>query len=82
MRLLRIGDEPNLTLTFEEFEGEDVPRYAILSHRWYETQDEVTFKDVVKNRAEGKPGWEKIKGHAKVAKRHNINYCWVDTCCP
>lgn len=31
------------TLEFEEFEGEDIPKYAILSHTW--GSDEVSFGD-------------------------------------
>ena len=49
MRLLDLQNlaEPSLT----EFIGDDVPRYAILSHTWGADGEEVTFKHL----AEGTP---------------------------
>jgi hypothetical protein len=40
MRLLRIRD-----LSLAEFVGNDIPRYAILSHTWGADYEEVTFKE-------------------------------------
>jgi hypothetical protein len=34
-------------LSFEEFQGNAIPLYAILSHRWED--EEVTFSDVKNN---------------------------------
>ncbi|KAF2230034.1 HET-domain-containing protein [Viridothelium virens] len=77
MRLLHISEDFSLSL--EEFEFGDVPRYAILSHRWQ--TGEVLFKDFEQGSEASKEGYEKIKGFARKAQRHGFEYCWVDTCC-
>ena len=67
------------TLKLERFD-DNVPPYAILSHTWQEM--EVTFEDMCRN-----PnyctlkGWSKIKECARLAKRDDIEYIWIDTCC-
>ena len=43
MKLINID-----TLGFEEFFDDNIPRYAILSHRW--SNDEITLKDYAKVR--------------------------------
>ncbi|KAI0540554.1 heterokaryon incompatibility protein-domain-containing protein [Xylaria digitata] len=84
MRLLRAAD-----LHFEEFEGDDIPRYAILSHRW--EQDEVSYRDMFKATKAGeipsyhpiwrKQGFQKIYNFSQRALREDFEYIWVDTCC-
>ncbi|KAF2675276.1 HET-domain-containing protein, partial [Microthyrium microscopicum] len=67
---------------FEEFvRDEDIPAYAILSHTW--GNDEVTYKDMNKNRAlaESKPGYRKIEFCAKRIRDDGIEHFWVDSCC-
>ncbi|KAF2679379.1 HET-domain-containing protein [Lentithecium fluviatile CBS 122367] len=44
MRLLKVEDDGRLSLT--EFDGNNIPPYAILSHTWGADYEEVTFKDV------------------------------------
>lgn len=44
------------TLTFEEFPGDNKPKYAILSHTWGNNEDEVTFQDAIGPRAVEKAG--------------------------
>ncbi|KAJ8131789.1 hypothetical protein O1611_g1838 [Lasiodiplodia mahajangana] len=66
------------SLAFREFLGEDVPPYAILSHTWGE--EEVTFTDMIENRATGLKGYPKILGCCELAWSEGFEY-WVDTCC-
>ena len=59
----------------------EVPSYAILSHTWGPDGDEVTFGDLEKGIRKNKIGYKKIRFYIKQAKRDNIQYFWVDTCC-
>ena len=66
----------------EEFVGRDIPKYAILSHRWEE--DEVTFQDLQQGLPTGeqpKKGWSKLKGCRAQAERDGFEWVWIDTCC-
>lgn len=78
LRLLRIEDDG--TLQFEEFATENVPPYAILSHRWVDNQ-EVSFEEWRDGKGTSKSGYAKIMNFAAMARRHDLRYCWVDTCC-
>ena len=68
-----------ITLEFEEFEGSDIPAYAILSHRW--EKEEVLFKDVERGVHAVKKGWDKIARCCEQARYDDLDYAWVDTCC-
>ncbi|PIB00933.1 Vegetative incompatibility protein HET-E-1 [Cercospora beticola] len=76
MRLLHVEE-----LRFEEFFDENVPPYAIASHRW--GAEEVTLQDLQQNRATSKIGYKKIQAFAKYARENlkSINWIWIDTCC-
>ena len=74
MRLLHTGD-----LHFEEFFDSDIPRYAILSHRWGEK--EVSFKEMSKGKAPEGPGLTKIKDCCRLAAENDCQWVWIDTCC-
>jgi hypothetical protein len=64
MRLLKIKDNADLSL--EEFMNEsELPKYAILSHRWGDDSDEVTKKDVQDEIGKTKIIYEKILRCAK-----------------
>jgi len=68
------------TRSFEEFIGQNIPKYAILSHTWEE--EEVSFADVVSNpRFRKKKGWAKIAKTCEIAALEGHRYAWVDTCC-
>lgn len=67
------------TLDFEEFEGQNIPPYAILSHRWEE--EEVLYKDVERGNTTTKKGWQKITRCCEQARKDELLYAWVDTCC-
>ncbi|KAG4439971.1 hypothetical protein IFR05_004545 [Cadophora sp. M221] len=77
MRLLQSDDDGNLSLT--EFYEDNMPEYAILSHRW-ETE-EVTFRDLLDGTSRTKAGYGKIQFCGEQARRDKLEYFWVDTCC-
>jgi hypothetical protein len=67
------------TGALEEFLGDDVPEYAILSHTWGE--GEVTYQDYQKGVHKTKKGYRKIQKTCDIAAEAKIGYTWVDTCC-
>jgi hypothetical protein len=79
MRLLQINDGGSFSLV--EFTGQDIPRYAILSHTWGADDQEVTFKDMVSGTGHEKAGYDKIRFCARQAAADRLRYFWVDTCC-
>ncbi|KAK4948490.1 hypothetical protein LTR10_013024 [Elasticomyces elasticus] len=91
MRLLNIW-----TLQFRDFGDDELPPYAIASHRW--ESSESTYKDVQQQRHVTKPGFLKIKGFCELVKRLNpltstsqalgdlgmrwrCDWLWIDTVC-
>ncbi|CAI6225713.1 unnamed protein product [Periconia digitata] len=77
MRLLRFDQAGRLLLT--DFSGKTTPPYAILSHRW--GNSEVLFTDIVNRNYEEKEGYRKIKFCAEQAVKDQLQYFWIDTCC-
>ncbi|KAH6714009.1 hypothetical protein BKA61DRAFT_656555 [Leptodontidium sp. MPI-SDFR-AT-0119] len=77
MRLLRFNHDGDLSLT--EFFESDIPKYAILSHRW--GAEEVTFADLMNITGKSKAGYNKIQFCGEQARRDKLHYFWVDTCC-
>jgi hypothetical protein len=77
------------TLTFKVFFDEEIPPYAILSHRWRE--DEVSYQDFLAHRKRDGAGFAKIVRACElaateenwygVATRAKLAWVWVDTCC-
>ena len=69
------------TLRLEEFFGDAIPKYAILSHTW--EKEEVTFAEFTseQNSFKAKNGYAKIKQTCAQAKSSRFRYAWVDTCC-
>ena len=80
MRLLNAD-----TLAPHEFFGSGIPRYAILSHTWGSAEEEVNCKDIcalpISDAVRAKKGFQKIEYAAAQAKRDNLDWVWVDTCC-
>jgi hypothetical protein len=74
MRLLNVK-----TRRLEEFYGDEIPLYAILSHTW--GREEVTFQDLANDDHKQKHGYRKIDGCCQAAHEQRISYVWVDTCC-
>ncbi|KAK4163928.1 heterokaryon incompatibility protein-domain-containing protein [Cladorrhinum sp. PSN259] len=79
MRLLKI--DSNGKLSFTNDLAKDVPPYAILSHTWGPDEDEVTFNDLKDGSGKAKVGYSKIHFCAEQARKDNLEYIWVDTCC-
>jgi hypothetical protein len=79
MRLLEYNSDGELSLT-QHFDN-DIPGYAILSHRWGANDEEVTFKDLIDGTGKRKVGYEKIRFCGEQASRDCLKYFWVDTCC-
>jgi hypothetical protein len=78
MRLLRRQNDGGYRLT--EFQNEDIPRYAILSHTWGADADEVNFKDLVEGGGRAKAGFKKIRFCGDQAAKDGLEYFWIDTC--
>ena len=80
------------TFYLEEFYGDSIPKYAILSHTW--GSEEVSFQDIQALRTTNiatidsgmdlpsdKEGWLKIGLTAREAIEDGLEYIWIDTCC-
>ncbi|RSL62684.1 hypothetical protein CEP53_004667 [Fusarium sp. AF-6] len=68
------------TLSLDEFFGDQVPEYAILSHTWHE--EEVAFRDWADQAsASRKKGYRKIVDTCRLAREQGYGYVWVDTNC-
>lgn len=81
MRLLKHGDDGELTITPDIVDKDAIPPYAILSHTWGADAEEVTFEDLVNGDGKAKLGYEKIRLCGQQAQHDNLQYFWVDTCC-
>ena len=75
------------TLQIEEFIGDrstsesNLPAYAILSHTWGEGEVSYKqFKHLTKNIRLSK-GYKKIESSCRQARKFDLRYVWVDTCC-
>jgi hypothetical protein len=79
MRLLERNGAGELSLT-KDF-GDDVSRYAILSHTWGADTEEVTFRDLIDGTGKSKAGYSKIRFCGDQASRDGLKYFWIDTCC-
>ena len=74
MRLLQTR-----TRQFGEFYDSQIPRYAILSHRWGDR--EVSFKEMRKGTASHESGMAKIDNFCRLAAARGFHWAWIDTCC-
>ena len=71
------------TRTFELKEAYGNPNYAILSHRWGDS--EVTFQTLsptdLANPSLRNPSLNKIRGACAQAREQKLEWLWIDTCC-
>jgi hypothetical protein len=67
------------TLTLEEFVGDEIPLYAILSHTW--GKQEVSYEDLQNKTCRNKPSFTKVKGCCDKALDFGCEWVWIDTCC-
>ena len=78
MRLLHFDALGKLILT--DFRGKRIPPYAILSHRWGDS--EILIEDVLDgNYKEKEEGYRKLRFCAEQAAQDGLWYFWIDTCC-
>ncbi|TQS33157.1 hypothetical protein Golomagni_06507, partial [Golovinomyces magnicellulatus] len=77
MRLINVT-----SLDIEEFFGDDIPEYAILSHTW--GPQEVTLQEWSRRQepsVSSKAGCQKILSACRLASAHDLKYVWIDTNC-
>ena len=74
MRLLH-----SLELRLEEFLGDDIPPYAILSHTWGE--GEVSLENMRSGEAPRSKAYSKLTGACAQALADGFMWVWIDTCC-
>ncbi|KAI0569101.1 CDC6 Cdc6-related protein AAA superfamily ATPase, partial [Pyrenophora tritici-repentis] len=62
------------------FRGKTIPPYAILSHRW--SDSEVLIEDISSGTyKEKEEGYRKLQFCAERAAQNELQYFWIDTCC-
>lgn len=68
-------------LTFHEYFGTSIPKYAILLHRWEE--EEVNYQEMQsgKRATKARHGYKKVQDCCQQALQDGIYYLWVDTRC-
>jgi NACHT domain/Heterokaryon incompatibility protein (HET) len=81
MRLLRLEDDGEFSLTKDLVGDDTIPPYAILSHTWGSDTEEVTFEDMTDSSGKDKPGYDKIRFCGEQARQDGLQYFWIDTCC-
>jgi hypothetical protein len=69
------------TLELEEFCGNEIPEYAILSHTWETPKEEVSFIDITSKTFKHKAGYQKIWYLCQQASKDHLSWVWCDTCC-
>lgn len=72
------------TLELESHDGDAVPRYVILSHRW--GREELLYEDLKsgltsKQSKKKHQGIAKLKGTCHHARLGGYTHVWIDTCC-
>ncbi|OAF99941.1 HET-domain-containing protein [Paraphaeosphaeria sporulosa] len=78
MRLLHFDQLERLVLT--DFRGKTIPPYAILSHRW--SDSEILLEDIASGvYKDRQDGYQKLEFCAKQATQDNLQFFWIDTCC-
>jgi hypothetical protein len=79
MHLLKINPDSSFSLT--RFIGNEIPRYAVLSHTWEADNQEVTFQDLMNGAGRSKAGYRKIQFCGEQAHKDDLPFFWVDSCC-
>ena len=79
MRLISYRTKDDFKLT--TFNDESLPPYAILSHTWADSQEEVTYGELVSGMGKEKAGYAKLRFCGERAAKDGLKYFWVDTCC-
>ena len=79
MRLLQAQADGGFILT--NYEYITLPPYAVLSHTWGNDGEELTFEDLEKGVGTDKAGHQKLVFCSKQAKKDDLQFFWMDTCC-
>ncbi|KAF2832835.1 HET-domain-containing protein [Ophiobolus disseminans] len=79
MRLLQFQGAGSFSVV--EFQGNNVPPYAILSHTWGPSNEEVTYQDLLNSTGKDKSGYRKLTFCRQRAAEDGLYYFWIDTCC-
>ncbi|MCJ1399129.1 hypothetical protein MMC11_002331 [Xylographa trunciseda] len=74
MRLLH-----TTSFQFKEFFDSQVPKYAILSHRWDDA--EVSFQEFEQALRKQSAALDKVLQCCRLARFRGLDWAWVDTCC-
>jgi hypothetical protein len=78
MRLLHSNALGRLILT--DFRGKLIPPYAILSHRW--SDSETLIEDISNGKYKDREeGYRKLQFCAEQAAQDGLQHFWIDTCC-
>jgi hypothetical protein len=80
MRLLEVLPSGDIRLT-PKLSRNEIPPYAVLSHKWGDESEEVTFEDISDGSGQRKAGFAKIKFCGEQAAKDGLRYFWVDSCC-
>ena len=80
MRLLNTSTFQFETIPEQKLDASE-EKYAVLSHRWGASEDEVLYADVMSGAFSHKNGFAKLKGFCDKARQLGCTYCWADTCC-
>lgn len=80
MRLLKFDRTGSLSLT-DPLDEAALPPYAVLSHTWSTSGEEVTFQDINTGSGRDKAGYHKILFCGQQALNDGLKHFWVDTCC-
>ncbi|PIA97863.1 Vegetative incompatibility protein HET-E-1 [Cercospora beticola] len=68
------------SLQFRDFLGSEIPKYAILSHVW--SDSEVSYEEFTAGRKQDGYGYQKIAKTCDFAREtYKLEWAWVDTCC-
>jgi hypothetical protein len=82
---MRLINTANLTLTEHPDSRLPDSGYAVLSHRWLASDEEVTFEDFQSSqdvsRISDKNGFWKLQGFCSIARSRGYDFAWSDTCC-
>jgi hypothetical protein len=85
MRLVQYDEDGGLSITDDLVCEDTIPPYAILSHRWGDDAEELSYEDIARNAGGDKQSCKqiprKIRFCVSQARQDGLQYVWVDTCC-
>jgi len=76
---MKRDDNGEFSLT-EVLADDDIPKYAILSHRWGLSGDGVMFEGHSKGTGKEKNGYRKVQFCGEQSARASLQHFWIDTC--